>query len=439
MNKNELLQIADKKLLKVTNRPNIIMDKGDGLYLYDIEGKQYLDFIGGWAVNCLGHCPKVISDILSKQSTSLINASPSFYNTPMLEYADLLIKNCCFERVFFTSTGAEANEGAIKLARKYGAKHRKGAAEIITTHQGFHGRTLTTMSASGKKQWDYLFEPKTKGFIKTIYNDFESINNAVTENTCAIMIEPIQGEGGVNVATVNYVKKLRKLCDQENILLIFDEIQTGMGRTGRLFCYEHYGIEPDIMTLGKGIGGGFPLSALLAKEHLNIFEPGDQGGTYTAQPLAMSVGLAVLKELLSQDLAAHCEKMGAMIMKRLSELSKTLSIENIRGKGLLIGFDLKGMQGAELVNKCLTDRLLINSPKEKTIRLMPPLIVNETEIEKMLSILKNNLVKCHVAMGSGVASKASVKGGREQEVDVLYKAKVSDQPNGEAVGSRVES
>ncbi len=392
MNKNELLQVADKTLLKVTNRPDIIMDKGEGLYLFDTEGNQYLDFIGGWAVNCLGHCPKVVSDILAKQSNRLINASPSFYNSPMLEYADLLIQNCCFERVFFTSTGAEANEGAIKLARKYGAEHKNGAAEIITTHHGFHGRTLTTMSATGKKQWDNLFEPKTKGFTKTIYNDFESIKKAVTEKTCAIMIEPIQGEGGVNVATANYVNKLRNLCDQEKILLIFDEIQTGMGRTGRLFCYEHYCIEPDIMTLGKGIGGGFPLSALLAKEHLNIFDPGDQGGTYTAQPLAMSVGLAVLKELLNQDLAAHCEKMGGIILKRLLELSKTLAIENIRGKGLLIAFDLKEMQGTNLVNKCLNDRLLINSPKENSIRLMPPLIVNENEIEEMLMILKNNLV-----------------------------------------------
>jgi acetylornithine/N-succinyldiaminopimelate aminotransferase len=391
MNKKELLKIADTTLLKVTDRPEIVMHKGEGLYLFDTEGNQYLDFIGGWAVNCLGHSPKVISDVLAEQSRLLINASPSFYNLPMLEYANLLIRNCCFDRVFFTSTGAEANEGAIKLARKYGAKHKYGAAEIITTHHGFHGRTLTTMSATGKTQWDNLFEPKTEGFVKMIFNDFESIKKSVTEKTCAIMIEPIQGEGGVNVATVDYVKKMRNLCNQENILLIFDEIQTGMGRTGNLFCYEHYGIEPDIMTLGKGIGGGFPLSALLAKEHLNIFEPGDQGGTYTAQPLAMSVGLAVLKELLSQGLVAHCEKMGGIILRRLLELSETFEIENIRGKGLLIAFDLMEMKGPDLVNKCLNDKLLINSPKEKSIRLMPPLVVNENEIEEMLTILKNNL------------------------------------------------
>jgi acetylornithine/N-succinyldiaminopimelate aminotransferase len=391
MNKKELLQIADTALLKVTDRPEIVMQKGEGLYLIDTEGNRYLDFIGGWAVNCLGHSPKVISDILAEQSRLLINASPSFYNLPMLEYADLLIRNCCFERVFFTSTGAEANEGAIKLARKFGAKFKNGASDIITTHHGFHGRTLTTMSATGKEHWEKLFEPKTRGFVKTIFNDYESVEKNVTEKTCAIMIEPIQGEGGVNVATIDYVKKLRNLCNHENILLIFDEIQTGMGRTGKLFCYEHYGMEPDIMTLGKGIGGGFPLSALLAKENLNIFDPGDQGGTYTAQPLAMSVGLVVLRELLSQNLVVHCEKMGKLILRRLLDLSETFEIKNIRGRGLLIAFDLMETKGTDLVNKCLNGKLLINSPGEKSIRLMPPLVVNENEIEEMLTILKNNL------------------------------------------------
>ncbi len=409
MNKKELLHIADTALLKVTNRPEIVMQKGEGLYLIDTEGNRYLDFIGGWAVNCLGHSPKVISDILAEQSRLLINASPSFYNLPMLEYADLLIRNCCFERVFFTSTGAEANEGAIKLARKFGAKFKSGASDIITTHHGFHGRTLTTMSATGKEHWEKLFEPKTKGFVKTIFNDFESVEKIVNEKTCAIIIEPIQGEGGVNVATVDYVKKLRDLCDQENILLIFDEIQTGMGRTGKLFCYEHFGIEPDIMTLGKGIGGGFPLSALLAKEHLNIFDPGDQGGTYTAQPLAMSVGITVLRELLSQNLVAHCEKMGNILLRRLLELSETFAIENIRGKGLLIAFDLIDTKGTDLVNKCLNDKLLINSPKGKSIRLMPPLVVNENEIEEMITILKNNLTqkKRHAKANSADAKSRS--------------------------------
>jgi acetylornithine/N-succinyldiaminopimelate aminotransferase len=397
MNTKELLKIANNKLLKVTNRPDIIMYKGQGMYLYDTNENEYLDFIGGWAVNCLGHSPKVISNILTKQSRTLVNASPSFYNLPMLEYAELLVNNCCFERVFFSSTGAEANEGAIKLARKFGNVCKNGAADIITTQQGFHGRTLTTMSATGKEHWKTLFEPKTKGFFKAIFNDFDSVKKLVTENTCAIMIEPIQGEGGVNVASLDFMQQLRDFCDKKNILLIFDEIQTGMGRTGKLFCYEHYGIEPDIMTLAKGIGGGFPLSAFLAKEKLNIFDPGDQGGTYTGQPLAMSVGLAVLKEIIDKDLVKNSRIMGDLIKNQLCELSKQYEIENVRGQGLLIAFDLLQTKGKDFVSKCLQDGLLINSPKDVSIRLMPSLVVTENDVEKLMKVLKRNLEKRKIA------------------------------------------
>lgn len=404
MDKKELLEIANAKLLKVANRPEIVMCKGQGMYLYDIEDNKYLDFIGGWAVNCLGHSPKAISNILARQSRTLVNASPSFYNLPMLEYAELLINNCCFERVFFSSTGAEANEGAIKLARKFGHVCKNDAADIITTQDGFHGRTLTTMSATGKEQWEKLFEPKTKGFFKAIFNDFESVKNLATEKTCAIMIEPIQGESGVNVASEDFIQKLRAFCDKENILLIFDEIQTGMGRTGKLFCYQHYGIEPDIMTLGKGIGGGFPLSALLAKEKLNIFDPGDQGGTYTGQPLAMSVGFAVLREILDKDLVENSRKIGNLIKKQLCELSNQYEIENVRGQGLLIAFDLLQTKGNDFVNKCLQDGLLINAPRDSSIRLMPPLVVKEKEVEKLIVLLKKNLEKRKIAYHGAVST-----------------------------------
>lgn len=391
MDIKKLIDIAESRLLKVTNRPEIVMSKGKGMYLHDTENKTYLDFIGGWAVNCLGHSPKIISDILTEQSRTLVNASPAFYNLPMLQYAELLTNNCSFDRVFFTSTGSEANEGAIKLARKFGCVFKNGATDIITTDKGFHGRTLTTMSATGKKHWEPLFEPKTKGFGKSVFNDFESVKKITTDKTCAIMIELIQGEGGVNIASLDYVTKLRNFCDQENILLIFDEIQTGMGRTGKLFCYENYDIEPDIMTLGKGIGGGFPLSALLAKEKLNIFDPGDQGGTYTGQPLAMAVGYAVLKELLDKNLVENCQKMGKLILEQLSDLSKAYEIENIRGKGLLIAFDLIKTEGNDFVNTCRKNGLLVNSPKDKSIRLMPPLIVTATEIAELVEILKKTL------------------------------------------------
>lgn len=391
MNTKDLIQMAQNTLLKVTNRPDIVMERGKGMVLYDVEGNEYLDFVGGWAVNCLGHSPEILVDALADQSKKLVNASPSFFNLPMIAYADLLIKNCCFDRVFFASTGAEANEGAIKLARKYGGMFKGGAFEIITTRLGFHGRTLATMSATGKKHWDLLFEPKVTGFFKSEFNNIQSVKDLVTDNTCAVMIEPIQGEGGINVANPDYIKALRKLCNENKMLLIFDEIQTGMGRTGKLFCYEHYGIEPDIMTIGKGIGGGFPLSALLAKEELNIFDPGDQGGTYTGQPLAMAVGLAVLKELLNKNLIEHCHAMGKRIFKDLSNLQKEYAIENIRGKGLLVGFDLQKDKAGDVVLKCLEQGLLINSPVENAIRLMPPLIVSEREIDAMVDILKRNI------------------------------------------------
>ncbi len=391
MDTKKLIDIAKTRLLTVTQRPEIIMAKGKGMEMVDLEGNTYLDFVGGWAVNCLGHSPKVIAKALADQSNILVNSSPSFYNLPMLEYTKLLVDNSCLDRVFFSSTGAEANEGAIKLARKFGQAHKNGAFEIITTNKGFHGRTLTTMAATGKEEWKNLFEPKSRGFSKAIFNDADSVEVLITDKTCAIMIEPIQGEGGVIVASQEFLQALRTLCDENNILLIFDEIQTGMGRTGKLFCYEHFGIEPDIMTLGKGIGGGFPLSALLAKEYLNIFDPGDQGATYTSQPLAMAVGQAVLNELLDKDLAGHARKMGELIQDQLTALSADYEIENIRGKGLLMAFDLTQTMGADLVAACLRDGLLINAPKERSVRLMPPLIADETHIDQCFEIIKKHL------------------------------------------------
>ena len=391
MPSDKLIATANATLLSTASRPDIVMQRGAGMYLFDTEGRRYLDFIGGWAVTCLGHCPPIIVEALSKQARQLINASPAFYNRPMIEFAQRLTSQSCCDRAFFCSTGAEANEGAIKLARKYGQLKKNEASTIITTWNSFHGRTLTTMSATGKKQWQDLFGPKTEGFIKTTFNDIESLKSSVDEKTCGIMLEPIQGEGGVNIADRSYIEAVRTLCDEHDIILIFDEIQTGMGRTGRLFCYEHYGIEPDIVTLGKGIGGGFPLAAVLVKEQFNIFEPGDQGGTYTGQPLAMAVGQAVLQELIDRDLLENSRRMGALILARLQDMAGRLGIENIRGLGLLIAFELKQRDAAEVVDRCLEKGLLINAPQLHTIRLMPPLIVSELDIEHFCGILSEVL------------------------------------------------
>ena len=397
MNKNslsdtrELLAEAKRSILFTTVRPEVVMEKGEGLYLWDTDGKKYLDFVGGWAVTSLGHSPAVIAKALARQSKVLVNASPSFLNIPMIEYARLLVNRSCFDRVFFASSGAEANEGAIKLARKYGSLYRDGAFEIITTVNSFHGRTLATMSATGKKKWKNLFEPKVPGFIHVPLNDFAALKAAVNSRTCAVMLEPIQGEGGVFEVDFDYIRQLRQLCDEQGILLIFDEVQTGLARTGKLFAYQHYGVEPDVMTLAKGIGGGFPLAALLVKERFNIFEAGDQGGTYSGQPLAMAVGLAVMQEVLEKNLVDNAAIQGEYIQKKLRELAARFQLTNIRGKGLLLAFDLPTEQGAEVVAACLRQGLLVNSPQPATIRLMPALIVNTAEIDWMTEILANVL------------------------------------------------
>lgn len=383
----QLLDEANKAVLFTAFRPRIIMERGRGMCLWDLDGKRYLDFMGGWAVTCLGHSPDVIKQALEQQADRLINASPAFYNRPMIELAKLLTDTSCFDRVFFATSGAEANEGAIKLARKYGAKHRNGAYEIITVANSFHGRTLATMSASGKKAWDTLYEPKVPGFIHVPINDAAAVRSAINTNTCAIMIEPLQGEGGVHEASADYLRTLRELCDQNEILLICDEIQTGLGRTGMLYAYQHYGVEPDIMTLAKGIGGGYPLAALLAKEFLNIFEPGDQGGTYSSQPLGMAVGLAVIREIIAKNLAENARLQGEYLLKGLRAISERYRLGNIRGKGLLLAFDLPCDRGKDCVAACLAAGLIVNSPQPATIRLMPPLIVEREDSDEMFAIL----------------------------------------------------
>src|SRR5947207_5607391 len=288
-------------LMEITARPPAIFVRGEGSFLWDDTGKRYLDFIQGWAVNCLGHSPPVIADALAAQARLLLTPSPAFYNGPSLKLAKALVDHSCFDRVFFTNSGAEANEGAIKLARKYGALHKKGAHEIITFEGGFHGRTLATMSASGKKAFEPLFEPKVAGFRKAKLNDLDSVKALITNKTVAVMLEPIQGEAGVWPATDQFLQELRALTKEHGLLLIFDEIQTGVGRTGKLFHYEHADIEPDIMTLGKGIGGGVPLAVLLAMEHASCFEHGDQGGTFNGNPLMCAAGLAVLEHVSAPE------------------------------------------------------------------------------------------------------------------------------------------
>ena len=381
-------------LMSITNRPDLVFERGEGSWLYDHNGKAYLDFIQGWAVNTLGHCPPEIAAALAAQAGKLINPSPAFYNGPMIELAGLLTANSVFDRVFFANTGAEANEGAIKLARKWGRLHKDGAYEIITFGHSFHGRTLATMSASGKAGWDTIYAPQVAGFPKATYNDIATVNEKIGPKTVAVMLEPVQGEGGVIPADIEFLKALRELTTAHGILLIVDEVQTGMGRTGKLFAYEHAGITPDIMTLAKGIGGGVPLAALLAREEICCFEPGDQGGTYNGNPLMTAVGLAVLKRVLAPGFLAGVEARGQYLSKRLLELSAKHGLQGERGSGLLRALVLADERGPDIVRRALEGGptgLLLNSPRPNLLRFMPALNVSEAEIDQMIALLDDLL------------------------------------------------
>ncbi|WP_153162990.1 acetylornithine transaminase [Zoogloea sp. 1C4] len=377
-------------LMYITNRPDLVFERGEGAWLYDHNGKRYLDFIQGWAVNCLGHCPAEITDALVKQAKTLLNPSPAFYNGPMVELAGLLTANSVFDRVFFANTGAEANEGAIKLARKWGKLHRNGAYEIITFDHSFHGRTLATMSASGKAGWDVMYAPQVPGFPKADLNDIASVEALITDKTVAVMLEPVQGEGGVIPASPEFMQALRKLTRERGILLIVDEVQAGMGRTGTLFAYQQSGIEPDIMTLGKGIGGGVPLAALLATESVACFEPGEQGGTYNGNPLMAAVGVAVLRKLLSEGFLESVQARGEYLKKRLLELSEKHGLKGERGCGLLRALILDDDRGPAIVKAALEmdpQGLLLNAPRPNLLRFMPALNVSEGEIDQMIEAL----------------------------------------------------
>ena len=341
----------------------------------------------GWAVNCLGHSPPAIADALATQAKRLLTPSPAFYNETSLKLAQALVANSAFDQVFFANSGAEANEGAIKLARKYGSLHKGGAFEIISFEGGFHGRTLATMSASGKKAFEPLFEPKVAGFKKAKLNDIASVEKLINDNTVAIMLEPIQGESGVWPATDRFLQELRALTEAHGLLLIFDEIQTGMGRTGKLFHYQHAGIAPDIMTLGKGIGGGVPLAALLATERAACFEHGDQGGTFNGNAFATAVGCAVMEEVGRLGFLQQVTQTGIYLTAHLEKLGRKHGCGGVRGKGLLLALDLKRNIGPAVAAAALERGVLINAPRPDSLRFMPALNVTHSEIDQMIGVL----------------------------------------------------
>ena len=376
--------------MEITARPPAVFVEGKGSWLVDHRGKRYLDFVQGWAVNCLGHCPPEIVKTIATQAGRLISPSAAFFNDAAIGLAQRLTRLSGLERVFLASSGAEANEGAIKLARKWGSLNKGGAWQIVTFVDGFHGRTLATMSASGKAGWDRLFEPKVPGFPKANLNDLESVRRAIGPETVAIMIEPIQGEAGVVMAEDDFLRALRGLCDQHRLLLIFDEVQTGIGRTGRMFAGEHAQVRPDILTLGKGIGGGVPLAALLASEQVSCFEHGDQGGTYCGNPLMAAVGSAVIDRVSQPQFLDGVRMREEHLVRRLRELVQRHGLAGERGRGLLRAVDLGRPLAAQVVDAArdLTpEGLLLNAPRPQLLRLMPALNVDFDAINRMIELL----------------------------------------------------
>jgi len=374
-------------LMWITDRPAPVFVRGEGSWLFDREGRRYLDLIQGWAVNTLGHAPAEITQALVAQSTRLVNPSPAFWNEPSMALASRLVRLSGLDRVFFASSGAEANEGAVKLARKWGALHRGGAFEIVTFMGGFHGRTLAMMSASGKPQWAGLFEPKVPGFPKAILNDIASVERAITGRTVAVMVEPIQGEAGVVIAGDDFLRDLHALVRSRGLLLILDEVQTGIGRTGRMFGFEHAGVRPDIMTLAKGLGGGVPLAALLASEAVSCFEAGDQGGTFCGNPLMTKVGSAIVDRVADPVFLAGVEARGAQFAKGLQALSARFGLGEVRGRGLLLALELGCDVANQVVDAARDAGLLVNAPRPQVLRFMPALNISAAEVDEALARL----------------------------------------------------
>jgi acetylornithine/N-succinyldiaminopimelate aminotransferase len=369
----------------------LVFVKGKGSRLWDIQGKEYLDFFPGWGVGNLGHCHPKVMQAVRDQISKLIFIPNNYYNVPQAKLAKELTRWTYPSKVFFCNSGAEANESAIKLSRKFGM----GRFEIITFDNSFHGRTLATLAATGQKKYQQGFQPLPEGFKTVRFNDIEATKQAISNKTVAIMLELIQGEGGINVAEKDFVLALRKICDEKNLLLIIDEVQTGIGRTGKLFCYKHYGITPDIMTLAKALGGGLPIGVMVVKEKIaDTLQPGMHASTFGGGPVVSKAALAVLQALQKEKLMTNAQKSGEYLFSKLNALKdKYKIIKEVRGKGLMAGVELY-IEGRNIVEKCMEKGLLINCTHEKVLRLMPALNITKKEIDKAIGILDEILKGC---------------------------------------------
>ena len=377
------IALEEKYYAQTVRRQPIVLVRGQGTRVWDADGKEYLDFTAGWAVNNLGHCHPVMVQAIQEQAATLIQTSNQFFTIPQLNLAQALIDNSCLDRVFFGNSGAEAVEGALKLARKYGKKNRDGAYEVITAFNSFHGRTLTTIAATGQPHYQEAFQPLTPGYVHVDYDDVEAIMAATTEKTAAVMLEPIQGEGGVNIPADDYLQRVRQWCDEQGLLLILDEVQTGLGRLGSLFGYQEYDVEPDVITLAKGLGGGVPVGAFLSKEYCMALEPGDHGSTYGGNALTTAAAYASTQYIIDNDIPQNARVMGAHLTKRLEDLkSRFDSISEVRGRGLLIALEFHDDVAASVLSNANASGVLLNMVKPNTLRFMPPLNITVEEIDE---------------------------------------------------------
>jgi predicted acetylornithine/succinylornithine family transaminase len=390
---NKLIDDSGKYLMNTYNRFPIVLRKGRGMKVWDIDGKEYLDFVGGIAVNCLGHCHPKIVIAIQKQAQRLIHVSNLYHIEPQIKLAKLLIDHSCADKAFFCNSGAEANEAAIKLARKYTKDHiAADKYEIITAYGSFHGRTLATLSASGQEKVQKGFEPLVPGFKHVPFNDIEALKKAITSRTCAVMLEPIQGEAGIRMPKNGYLEEVRKICNDSGLLLIFDEVQTGMGRTGKLFAYEHFNAEPDILSLAKGLAGGVAIGAILAKDSVAAsFQPGTHAATFGGNPLACAASIATIETLLEDGLVLdNCKRIGKYLFDRLEDLKKEFPslIVDVRGLGLMLGLEIASACGS-IVGACVDRGVLINCTGGNVLRFTPPLIATEKDVEHLIGVLED--------------------------------------------------
>ncbi len=392
MDSKKTIEESQRYLFNTYNRFPVVLVKGRGAKVWDSEGKEYIDFLGGVAVNILGHCHPKIVVAIQKQAQRLIHVSNFYHIEPQIKLAKLIVKNSFADKVFFCNSGAEANEAAIKLARKYSKEfYGEERYEIISTINSFHGRTLASLTATGQEKFQKGFEPLVAGFKHIPFNDADALKAAISNKTCAVILEPIQGEGGIRLPSDDYLKNVRQICDENNVLLILDEVQTGMGRTGKLFAYEHYGIKPDIITLAKGLGGGVPIGALLATEKTaSVFQPGSHASTFGGNPLVCASAIAALEAILEDGyLLDHCKRTGRYFREQLLELKIRYPkiVVDVRGKGLMVGMEL-AVDGTSFVKSCLERGFLINCTAGNVLRFTPPLIITEDDIAKLIDVLR---------------------------------------------------